>query len=79
MAKYNITEKKEKEAAYRTLVSPGLMDEFKEKILDIAQYKDEFITGLKQLTEEIFDSSKPFLPTDDKSRCETCIYKSICG
>ena len=46
---------------------------------DIAQYKDEFITGLKQLTEEIFDSSKPFLPTDDKSRCETCIYKSICG
>ena len=25
MAKYNITEKKEKEAAYRTLVSPGLM------------------------------------------------------
>ncbi len=51
----------------------------KEKILDIAQYKDEFVTGLKQLTEDIFDSSKPFLPTDDKSRCETCIYKSICG
>ena len=27
MAKYNITEKKEKAAAYRSLVSPKLMDE----------------------------------------------------
>ena len=35
MAKYNITERKEKEAAYRTLVSPKLMDELKEKILEI--------------------------------------------
>ena len=35
MAKYNITEKKEKEAAYRTLVNPQLMDEMKEKILDM--------------------------------------------
>ena len=34
MAKYNITEKKEKEAAYRTLVSPKLMDDMKEKILN---------------------------------------------
>ena len=31
MAKYNITEKKEKEAAYRSLVSPQLMDEMKKK------------------------------------------------
>lgn len=51
----------------------------KEKIFDIAQYKEEFIAGLKQLTEEILDSSQPFLPTEDKSRCETCIYKSVCG
>ena len=29
MTKYNITEKKEKEAAYRSLVSPKLMDELK--------------------------------------------------
>ena len=35
MAKYNITEKKEKEAAYRTLVSPKLMDDMKEQILNI--------------------------------------------
>ena len=35
MAKYNLTEKKEKVAAYRSLVSPQLMDELKEKILNI--------------------------------------------
>ena len=35
MGKYNITEKKEKEAAYRSLINPTLMDELKEKILDI--------------------------------------------
>ena len=35
MAKYNLTELKEKEAAYRSLVNPKLMDELKEKILDI--------------------------------------------
>lgn len=34
MAKYNITERKEKEATYRTMVNPKLMDELKEKILD---------------------------------------------
>ena len=33
MAKYNITDKKDKEATYRNLVSPMLMDELKEKIL----------------------------------------------
>ena len=44
MTKYNITEKKDKEANYRSLVSPQLMDELKEKILDIIvmqkKYKD---------------------------------------
>ena len=35
MGKYNITEKKERDAAYRTLVSPALMDDLKERILDI--------------------------------------------
>lgn len=35
MTKYNITEKKEKEAAYRSLVSPKLMDELEENINNI--------------------------------------------
>lgn len=33
MAKYNITEKKEKEAAYRTLVSPGSWMSLKRRFL----------------------------------------------
>lgn len=56
MAKYNITEKKEKEAAYRTLVNPQLMDEMKEKILDIIvmkkKYKDKEYSA-KQLAEDL--------------------------
>ena len=35
MAKYNIVKKKDKDAAYRSLVSPELMDELQEKILDV--------------------------------------------
>lgn len=35
MSKYNITEKKEKNAAYRTLVKAELVDELYEKILNV--------------------------------------------
>ena len=44
MAKYNITEKKEKEAAYRSLVSPKLMDDLKEKILEIILIQQKYKT-----------------------------------
>lgn len=56
MAKYNITERKEKEAAYRSLVSPKLMDEMKEKILNIIvmqkKYKDKNYSA-KKLAEDL--------------------------
>lgn len=56
MANYNITEKKEKEAAYRSLVSPKLMDELKEKILKIIliekRYKDKDYSA-KKLAEDL--------------------------
>lgn len=56
MAKYNITEKKEKEAVYRSLVSPKLMDEMKEKILNIIvmqkKYKDKNYSA-KRLAEDL--------------------------
>ena len=56
MAKYNITEKKEKAAAYRTRVNPQLMDEMKEKILEIIvmkkKYKDKDYSA-KKLAEEL--------------------------
>ncbi|MCR4604254.1 MAG: helix-turn-helix domain-containing protein [Prevotella sp.] len=56
MAKYNISEKKEKDAAYRSLVSPDLMDELKEKILDLVvmqkKYKDKTYSA-KKLAEDL--------------------------
>lgn len=56
MAKYNITEKKEKDANYRYLVSPALMDELKEKILDVVvmqkKYKDKNYSARK-LAEDL--------------------------
>lgn len=42
MAKYNITEKKEHEAKYRSLVNPEMMDTLKEKILRIIVIKEKY-------------------------------------
>lgn len=56
MAKYNITEKKDKEAVYRALVSPALMDELKERILNLVviqkKYKDKNYSA-KKLSEDL--------------------------
>lgn len=56
MAKYNITEKKEREAVYRSMISPQLMDEMKEKILNIIvmqkRYKDKEYSA-KKLAEDL--------------------------
>ena len=56
MAKYNIIKKKEKEAAYRSLVNPKMMDEMKEKILRVIvmekKYKDKNYSA-KKLAEDL--------------------------
>lgn len=56
MAKYNITEKKEKTAVYRSLINPQLMDELKGKILDTIlvdkKYKDKNYSA-KQLAANL--------------------------
>ncbi len=56
MAKYNITHKKEKEASYRSLVSPKLMDELEQKINDIIiikkKYKEKNYSA-KQLADDL--------------------------
>lgn len=56
MAKYNITEKKEHEAKYRSLVNPEMMDALKEKILRIIviqeKYKDKEYSA-KQLAMDL--------------------------
>lgn len=56
MAKYNITEKKEKDAAYRALVNPKLMDELERRINDIIivqkKFRDKSYSA-KQLAEDL--------------------------
>lgn len=56
MGKYNIIEKKEKEAAYRSLVSPKMMDEMQEKIMHIIvmqkKYRDKDYSA-KKLAEDL--------------------------
>jgi len=43
MAKYNITPTKEKDAHYRSLVSPEYMDELQEKIMEIIVMKKKYL------------------------------------
>ena len=50
----------------------------KTPITDINEVKDEFLHHLKNLLNEIFDQSKPFLPTEEKTRCKTCPFKKLC-
>lgn len=61
MTKYNITERKEKEAVYRSLVSPKLMDDLKGRILDIIliqkRYKDKDYSA-KQLAEDLHTNTR---------------------
>ena len=56
MAKYNITPKKEKDAAYRSLISPTLMDDLKERILRVIvmekKYRDKDYSA-KKLAEDL--------------------------
>jgi len=56
MAKYNLTEKKDRDPHYRTLVNPQMMDEMKEKILHIIlmqkKYKDKDYSA-KKLAEDL--------------------------
>ena len=56
MAKYNINPKKEKEANYRSLVNPSLMDELKDRIIELLviqkKYKDKSYSA-KQLAKDL--------------------------
>lgn len=56
MGKYNLTEPREKDAYYRNLVNPRLMDELKEKILNVImmqkKYKDKNYSA-KRLAEDL--------------------------
>lgn len=50
----------------------------KEPVSDIATYSDEYINRLDSLLAEILNSELQFTPTDDRRRCETCPFASLC-
>lgn len=51
----------------------------KDRVVDIADYEEEFSTRLSAIVSEIFEPSLPFRHTEDKSVCEYCPYRSLCG
>ena len=50
----------------------------KEPVTDIATYSDEYKRLFENLLTEIFNPQLPFTPTDDRKRCETCPFASLC-
>ncbi len=50
----------------------------KERVDDVAAYREEFWPRLQLLLEEIFDAERPFTPTADRERCTHCPYKQVC-
>ena len=50
----------------------------REPVADIATYSDEFISLFQNLLAEIFNPQLSFTPTDDRKRCETCPFASLC-
>jgi hypothetical protein len=50
----------------------------KEELTDANTILPEFESRLKQLLEEIFDPSKPFVQTEHTKSCEYCAFKGIC-
>ena len=50
----------------------------KEKVTSISKYKDEYLSGLKNVIEEILNPNISFKPKADAKKCSMCPYKSIC-
>ena len=50
----------------------------KQPVTDVKGYREEFITRLKALINEILDEKKKFSPTPYKDRCKSCIYRKMC-
>jgi CRISPR/Cas system-associated exonuclease Cas4 (RecB family) len=50
----------------------------KEELEDAGTLLPEFETRLKNLLEEIFDPSKPFVQTENTDHCKYCPFAGIC-
>lgn len=50
-----------------------------DKIEDISDFSQEFTDNLHNIIDEIFDSQKSFIPTDNQDICKYCPYAGLCG
>ncbi|MCR4957164.1 MAG: helix-turn-helix domain-containing protein [Prevotella sp.] len=61
MSKYNLSDKKERDANYCSLVSPAVMDDLKERIMDVVvmqkKYKDKNYSA-RQLAKDLGTNSR---------------------
>ena len=61
MSKYNLPKKKERGASYRSLVSPAVMDDLKQRILDVVvmqkRFKDKNYSA-RQLAKDLGTNSR---------------------
>jgi len=48
------------------------------RVADIASERDAYLALLNEKIGEIFDSTVPFTPTADPSRCERCPFAGLC-
>ena len=51
----------------------------KKKISDIQQYATDLNESLSGLVSEIFEPTRPFIPTADRKHCLVCPYRQLCG
>ena len=43
-----------------------------------SEVEKEFLEGLSQLLQEIFNNDIPFVPTSESTRCQSCAYYQLC-
>ncbi|WP_320018107.1 PD-(D/E)XK nuclease family protein [Labilibaculum manganireducens] len=48
------------------------------RVDDYRMFKAEFVEGLQELLEEIFNQDIPFYQVENKDICRTCVYAEIC-
>ena len=52
----------------------------KDIITDIRDYADEYVNELRRLLTEIYDSTRPFVQTqDEQKQCQMCDFRRLCG
>lgn len=51
----------------------------KDAVRDIAPYSEEYMRLMNGKIMEIFNKDIPFIPIEDRKRCQYCPYADICG